>query len=180
MASAFAHALAAMTVGKALNLKERPSGFWSMGIICAILPDIDVLAFAVGIPYGHVLGHRGFTHSIVFAALVALLLCRLFFRRIAPGSPQWFGQVFYLFICTASHGLLDAMTNGGLGIAFFSPFDNARYFLPWQPIQVSPIGVAAFFSEWGLQVISSEFIWVGLPCLALLILFKLFGAVIPK
>jgi inner membrane protein len=52
----------------------------------------------------------------------------------------------YLFLATASHGVLDAMTDGGLGVAFFSPFDNRRYFLPWRPIVVSPISIARFFS----------------------------------
>jgi hypothetical protein len=33
---------------------------------------------------------------------------------------------------TASHGMLDAMTDGGLGVAFFAPFDNARYFFPME------------------------------------------------
>jgi inner membrane protein len=55
------------------------------------------------------------------------------------------------------------MTNGGLGVAFFAPFQNDRYFFPWRPIQVSPIGVASFFSEWGLRVVRSELQWVWLP-----------------
>src|SRR5215831_7502105 len=49
-----------------------------------------------------------------------------------------FALFAYLFLATASHGVLDAMTNGGLGVAFFSPFDTTRYFLPWRPIRVSP------------------------------------------
>lgn len=69
---------------------------------------------------------------------------------------------------TATHGLLDAMTNGGLGIAFFFPFDNTRYFFDWRPIQVSPIGIRNFFSEWGLRVIISEAVYIGLPGLGLL------------
>ncbi len=56
--------------------------------------------------------------------------------------------------------MLDATTNGGLGIAFFSPFDLDRYFLPWRPLQVSPIGLGAFFSDWGWEVIKSEAMWV--------------------
>tara|TARA_Y100000780_G_C13480407_1_gene338286 strand:- start:227 stop:469 length:243 start_codon:yes stop_codon:yes gene_type:complete len=55
------------------------------------------------------------------------------------------------------------MTNGGLGVALFWPYDNDRYFFPFRPIQVSPIGVKAFFSERGLKVLSSELLWVFLP-----------------
>jgi inner membrane protein len=54
------------------------------------------------------------------------------------------------------------MTDGGLGIAFFAPFDNTRYFLPFRPIKVSPIGLS-FFSARGLDVIRSELLWVCLP-----------------
>jgi len=62
-----------------------------------------------------------------------------------------------------SHGLLDAFTDGGLGIAFFAPFDPTRYFFSWRPIAVSPIGISQFFSLWGLSVLLTEAIWIGLP-----------------
>jgi inner membrane protein len=70
-------------------------------------------------------------------------------------------------LVTASHGVFDAMTNGGLGIAFFSPFDNGRYFFPWTPIDVSPIGVRGFFSQRGLDILISETIYVVIPLLLL-------------
>jgi inner membrane protein len=70
----------------------------------------------------------------------------------------------YLFLATASHGILDAFTDGGLGVAFFSPFDSTRYFFPFRPIEVSPIG-ARFFSERGLSVFYNELAWVWLPCI---------------
>jgi len=69
----------------------------------------------------------------------------------------------YFFLAAASHGVLDALTNGGPGIAFFAPFDTDRYFFPWRPIVVSPIGIRPFFSGWGLGVIESEFVWIWLP-----------------
>ena len=74
----------------------------------------------------------------------------------------------YLFLATASHGFLDAMTDGGLGVAFFSPFDNTRYFFTWTPIRVSPIGISRFFSARGLAVVKSELLWVWVPALALI------------
>jgi len=69
-----------------------------------------------------------------------------------------------LFVSTASHGLLDACTDGGLGVAFFSPFDTTRYFFAFRPIAVSPIGVR-FFSERGISVLWSELVWVWIPLL---------------
>jgi inner membrane protein len=63
--------------------------------------------------------------------------------------------------------LLDAMTTGGIGVALLAPFDVTRYFFPWRPIAVSPIGIARFFSERGVAVLLNEAVWVGLPCLLL-------------
>jgi inner membrane protein len=59
------------------------------------------------------------------------------------------------------------MTNGGLGVALYWPFSLERIFLPFRPIQVSPIEVSSFFTEWGLRVIVSELIWVLFPALVI-------------
>ena len=83
------------------------------------------------------------------------------------GTPFAFDEWGVDVAITASHGFLDAFTNGGLGVAFFSPFDPTRYFFPWTPIEVSPIGAVRFFSQRGLLVIISELRWVWLPSLAL-------------
>jgi inner membrane protein len=137
------------------------------GAIVTIVPDLDVIAFALGIPYEHVLGHRGFSHSIVFALLTAALatwLLHLDEHRRAT--------FLFLFLCTMSHGLLDACTDGGLGVAFFAPFHNARYFFPWTPIRVSPIG-AGFFSPRGMATLRSELVWVWTPCIAIAAMSRL-------
>ncbi|MBW5450297.1 metal-dependent hydrolase, partial [Pseudomonas aeruginosa] len=73
----------------------------------------------------------------------------------------------WVALATASHSLLDAMTNGGLGVAWFWPWSDARYFMPFHPIAVSPIGLSRFLSERGLLVLQSEARWVWLPCLLL-------------
>jgi inner membrane protein len=59
------------------------------------------------------------------------------------------------------------MTDGGYGVAFFAPFSGERYFLPWRPILVSPIGVARFLSPHGAAVLASEFRWVWAPSIAI-------------
>jgi inner membrane protein len=110
-------------------------------------------------------GHRGITHSFAFAALLAFAVVTLGFPQMEGLSVPWWGLVAYFFAVTAAHPILDAMTNGGLGVAFFAPFENSRYFLPWRPIEVSPIGVRAFFTPRGLAVMHSEFIWIWIPSL---------------
>jgi inner membrane protein len=131
-----------------------------------MVPDIDVVGFHVGIHYGDFLGHRGFTHSLFFAALLAGVVLILGFAAGVSNLSRvslW----TYLFLATASQGFLDAMTDGGLGVAFFAPFDNTRYFFPWTPIRVSPIGISRFFSARGLAVVRSELLWVWFPTLVL-------------
>ncbi len=117
----------------------------------SLLPDADVLGFHFGIKYAAPWGHRGATHSIAFAVGVALLLATLapLFRRNASRT-----FVFAVLVVT-SHPLLDTLTDGGLGCALAWPLDNHRYFAPWTPIPVAPIG-RRFFTNAGLGVALAE------------------------
>jgi inner membrane protein len=169
VASVFSHAVAALGIGACFYRPRIPKRAWMIGVACSVLPDVDVLGFRLGIRYGDFWGHRGFTHSLLFAALAASVALVLGFWRAVPGVSRLYLWT-YLFLATASHGLLDAMTDGGLGVAFFSPFDNHRYFLPWRPIRVSPIGVARFFTHRGVAVAESEFLWIWLPAILLIVL----------
>ncbi len=162
MATLFTHALVAAGLGQAGKQDwRRDWRFWYIAVLCSILPDVDVLGFRFGIHYGDLWGHRGMTHSLLFAAVIAIAFS---FRFPLALWERW-KMMALLFIITASHGLLDAMTNGGLGVAFFSPFDRERYFLPWTPIEVSPIGAGRFFSGRGWEVIRSEIVWIWGPAL---------------
>ncbi|HEY8224642.1 MAG TPA: metal-dependent hydrolase [Pyrinomonadaceae bacterium] len=162
MPTVFSHSIAALAVGKAVAPPGMPTKFWVASAVCAALPDIDVVSFAFGVRYDEMFGHRGITHSFTFALLLGVFVVLLFFRDISLFSGHWFLLAGYFFVITASHALLDALTNGGLGVALFAPFTNERYFFHWRPIQVSPIGVA-FFSERGLRVLISELGWIWLP-----------------
>jgi inner membrane protein len=71
----------------------------------------------------------------------------------------------YFLLSEASHGVLDAMTDGGLGVAFFSPFDTTRYFFAVRPVAVSPIGIDEFFDDDALHILASEVQWIWLPTL---------------
>ncbi len=163
MASAFTHAFAAIALGKTCYRAKMGWRFWALAIGSSVLPDLDVIGFAFGIQYGEMLGHRGLLHSLPFALLWSLIVVSLEFKPVSRFSKEWWRLMVFFFLVTASHGVLDAMTNGGLGVAFFAPFDSTRYFFPWQPINVSPIGVTQFFSEWGAVVLLSEIKYVWLP-----------------
>lgn len=128
----------------------------AMGL--AVLPDADVIAFAAGVPYASPLGHRGFTHSIAFA-LITALLALAWLRPVRSRLPA---AGFFLLVAAVSHPLLDALTDGGLGVALFWPWSDARWFAPWRPVAVSPIG-AHFFGARGVTVLLSEMLWIWLP-----------------
>ena len=171
MASVFSHAVTALSIGTCFYHPRVPKRVWAVAAMCSAFPDLDVIGFRLGIPYGDFWGHRGFTHSLVFVALLAGVTMIVGFRSGVPELGR-IPLLSYLFLATASHGVLDAMTNGGFGVAFFSPFDTSRYFLPWRPIRVSPLSFGRFFSSQGYLILQNELLWIWLPAglFALLVL----------
>ena len=165
MASLFTHPIVPLTAGFIIGSKRLPMRYWLLGAVASMAADIDVVAFALRIPYEAQFGHRGATHSIVFALTLAALMT---LREWRPFPARAF-LFTYLFIAAVSHPLLDMLTDGGLGIALFWPFSLERLFFPATPIAVSPIG-AGFFSAEGANVIVSELEWIWIPCIALAIL----------
>jgi inner membrane protein len=158
MPTIFSHAIFASALGTTFRSTSRPARFWILTSLCAMLPDADVISFAFGIRYGSMFGHRGITHSVAFALLVGLVISVFFTgRKIA----KW-KLVLYFALVTVSHPLLDMLTNGGPGVALLAPFSAQRFYFPWRPIEVSPIGMN-FFSERGLPVIMSEVLWIWVP-----------------
>jgi inner membrane protein len=160
VASVISHPAVPLAIAVAFGSTRVSPALTVAACAVSILPDLDAFGFIGGIPYQNLFGHRGFTHSLFFALLVAAAgTC---FARKLGASP---GIAFaVLFVSIASHGVLDALTTGGLGVAFFSPFSNRRYFFPWHVLAVSPIGIRAFMSSWGLRVLKSELTWVWAPC----------------
>jgi inner membrane protein len=155
----FTHAIVPLAAGLALGRKALPPRLVAVGAIAAMAPDFDTVAFKLGIAYADQFGHRGATHSIVFALALGGLAA-----IAAPWlhSGRWRAFAF-IALCTLSHPLLDALTSGGLGVALLWPVSHERFFAPWRPIAVSPIG-ARFFSARGMAVLWSELKWVWLPC----------------
>ncbi|SEQ02144.1 inner membrane protein [Hyunsoonleella jejuensis] len=162
MASVFGHGIVGFTLAKLIDNKNLR---WLMlaAIFSTILPDVDVFGFRLGIPYESPLGHRGVTHSILFAVFWSLLLmCTLGKKH----KLMWF---LVIFLSTLSHALLDAITTGGEGVGFFIPFENSRYFFNTRVIRVSPLSIGNFFTEWGFEVIVSELKYIVIPCSLILL-----------
>lgn len=166
MATPLAHLAVPLTLSAALGGDVVPPGLLALALACAVLPDVDALGLVFGIPYDHPLGHRGLTHSLPFAVVLAAAGALFASQSGVPPTTAF----AVLLASAASHGLLDAATNGGLGVALFSPFSHRRIFLPWRVIEVSPLRPSALFSRRGLHVLRSEMRWVWAPCLGLSLL----------
>ena len=162
MASLFSHPAVPLAIGLGLGTRIVPPRLLLAGVLGCLLPDADVIAFRLDVAYESAFAHRGFTHSIVFALLCGAIAAAC--ARSLQTRP-WIAFAF-VSLASTSHGLLDAFTTGGPGVAFFWPFSSERYFMPLQVILVSPIGLG-FFSPRGVMVLLSELKWVWLPCLAL-------------
>ena len=127
------------------------------------MTDADAVGYWLGVPYNSLFGHRGFTHSFFFAVLLATIMMTIFFAKNKFMSGAYLRIWCYFFLATAMHPVVDAMTSGGLGVAFFSPFSNHRYFFPFRPIRVCSIGFGDLFSHRGVVIFASEFLWLWVP-----------------
>jgi len=163
--SAFSHAIVGSTL-VACGLPRPRARLVALGAVVAAVPDLDVLGIAVGWGLDHPLGHRGLSHSVIAAAGLATLC--LLVVRVRPPERRWHVWLV-LALAAASHGVLDALTNGGRGVAFLAPFVDTRWHFPVRPIEVSPIGVWSFFSQRGLEVLTNEIAWLWAPSLAALL-----------
>lgn len=159
MPTIFAHAAVGWSIARAWP-RARDDGTlrWTAAAL-AMLPDADAL-FLRWVDYGAVCGHRGLTHGLAFAAAVSGLASWGLVRRTARTVNRR-STFALIFVAVASHGILDAFTNGGMGIAFFSPFVNDRYFMPWTPIPVAPLSARAMLTRAGAELLAWEAILFG-------------------
>ncbi|GAB4536274.1 MAG: metal-dependent hydrolase [Haliangiales bacterium] len=163
------HIAVAMAAGRLHTRAGPPAPRRLLGAMLAfsalsLLPDADVIAFWLEIPYHAPWGHRGASHSLAAAVALGLLATPLLLRLSGPSPETDAGPALtrrYLITaaqCVAvalSHSLLDALTDGGLGVALYWPLSDERVFAPWRPIPVAPIGLG-LLSGRGLYVMLTE------------------------
>ena len=138
--------------------------------LASAVPDLDVIAFRYGIPYAHALGHRGLSHSLVAALAIGLCATVLAVANRRLLARHLTAITLLGFVSVASHGLLDAATDAGLGIGFFIPFSAERYFLPFRPIETASLNPIDFFSYSGWLILKNEMMWIWLPLAACMLL----------
>lgn len=170
MTTLFTHPVIPLALAVGLGSKVISPRLLLAGVVVSLLPDMDVLAFRLGIAYGNEFGHRGFSHSLLVAVLLALMGACLY-RQLHSTFVRAF---LFLLVAGVSHSVLDAFTNGGLGVAWLWPWSETRFFAPVQVIEVSPIRISQFFSPRGAAVMKSEALWVWLPFMGMAIVAALF------
>ena len=159
MPTILTHAAVPLAIGLGLGSRAIAPRLLLAGVAAAMAPDLDAIGLRWGIAYADIDGHRGLLHSLAFAALLGLL------AAVAAGPLRTTRPRAFAFVlaCAASHGLLDMLTTGGLGVAWFWPFSDARHFLPWRVIKVSPLSLDRLMSPRGVAVMVSELWAVWLP-----------------
>ena len=159
MSSLFGHALAGLAISAAFTQGHPPRRTWALAAACTVAPDLDWFTGFLRFADGTSLSHRGMSHSLIAAVLIAvaamLIGCRAHLR-----SPRHWAC---LLSAAFSHGLLDACTFGGTGVAFLLPFSKARFVCVWQPIFVSPIPLSGRLLDWLLFSLGTELVWIGIP-----------------
>lgn len=170
MPTILTHAVLPLAVAWGLGPMRISPKLAFAGAVAAMLPDADVIGFAMGVPYETAWGHRGASHSLALALICGLVAAGL------TGKLQSTPRATFLFVggAMASHGLTDMLTDGGHGIAIFWPFSDQRFFWPFRPIEVSPIGLTRFLGPRGLDVLMSELVWLVLPTLIMVLALRKF------
>jgi inner membrane protein len=163
MPTAFTHSAVPLAMAIGLGRGVVSTRLLLAGVVVSVIPDLDVITFWLGIPYAAEFGHRGFSHSVLFALLISIAGACLF----RTWGPTFLRSFLFLFVAAVSHGLLDAFTNGGLGVAFLWPWSTERFFAPVRVIEVAPFGISRLLSHRGAAVSWSELLWVWAPLISI-------------
>src|SRR5207253_522445 len=168
MATILTHGIVGYTLAKICVRKPVTPVYWVLAFLVPMIPDLDVLGLKYGVNYADCWGHRGATHSLAFAFAVSLIIF-LIFQLFAQVPTFKLGKDCFwgLFLGMSSHGMIDALTNGGLGVAIFWPMNCRRYFFGFRPIEVSPLTLSRF-AEQSIYILKSEVLWIWLPCAVIL------------
>ena len=120
-------------------------------VLLATFPDADAMARRLGAGPGSPWLHRGALHSLLVAALAGVAAAAL----LGGMGRSRLRLALAAAAAAASHGLLDALTDGGSGVALLWPWSSERFFAAVRPIPVAPIGLGVA-SRWGLHVLGWE------------------------
>jgi len=117
------HVLLGASLGYAAFGKKLGRTAATSAGLAAFAPDADILIRSANDPLIAIEYHRGFTHSLIFAPVGAVIVAGVWVLR-----RHWRPQAFTIWLCCLlaylSHCLLDAATSYGTQLLW--PFSNAR------------------------------------------------------
>jgi inner membrane protein len=118
------HAALGACVGELVARKQIGKKALVIGAFAQLIPDIDFLAAFWMNPTDNLLAHRGFTHSILFGAIITVVLAlavKYWFPKLHMSAKSW---MLFFGIEIGLHLFLDVMNNYGTGL--FEPFSHYR------------------------------------------------------
>lgn len=137
------HALLPIAVAVAVARRPVPWRLVLVAAAAAAAPDVDGLFKKLGVPAHSIIAHRGVTHSL-FAALIAGLLAAALHKHLRVRAAT---AGLLVGAAMASHGMLDMMTDGGQGVAYFWPLSSTRWFADWRWIHSTAVHRRTLFSD---------------------------------
>lgn len=170
MPTILTHAALPLIAVWALGSKRLPPRLAVMGALLAVVPDLDVIGRAFDIPHAAPLGHRGISHSLIAAVILALL------GMAVSARDRPLQSFAFLFAAASSHGLTDMMTDGGKGIMLWWPLSDVRYAWAERPVEVSGILGRSIADGRLPTILLSELIWLIAPALFLALLVRSIAA----
>ena len=157
----FGHIAVGLASGRFISTApgQREQVLRNMGaaILLALLPDFDLIPLAFGVPDRGLCGHRGLSHTPLFALAVGVVVFAGLWlgKRRQRQLRDALRSASIACLLVASHGLLDALAQGGRGLLLLWPLSSARFHFLWRPIPDAPTGLA-FFSGIGMRHLAIE------------------------
>ncbi len=126
----------------------------------SVLPDADLILVACGVHDSGAIGHRGASHSL-FTALFVGAVCGLLARTLKLPPLR---TALAIAVAMGSHGLLDAVGEGGRGIPLLWPLSDHRFMSPWRVLPDAP-RIEDYLCRHGITSLAVEFLYF-LPLMA--------------
>jgi len=173
MPTPLAHAFLVWPLVEAASRGRAKPSFVIFAALSAVLPDIDLLAYVFNVNESEFFGHRGFTHSVVFAFLAAAAIAFFYARK----KSGWLKAFLVFLAASLSHSFFDALSDTAVGVAFFLPFFEVRLLFSWRPIagSLKTLHDAGLFEIITAPLVLFETFRLILPAAAIALSFRFFA-----
>lgn len=172
MPSPLTHLIVSVPINALIMKQENKKKIIFFSFFAAIAADFDYVGYLFNFGNLSFFGHRGFTHSIFFAIVIATLICIVFFRNVDFKSKAFLFLLFNFFLAALSHPLLDYLINQNNGVALFFPFSTERFSFPFAPINEEICSAFEYYRKYFWLVLKVEIIYLIFPAILFYYLIK--------